>query len=534
MEPQSTQCPSCGSSVPTRTFCRDCGARLTKKTCRSCGNEVDGHSRFCAECGETLRTSQTAAASAPGVPPPPVATTQLIMPPAAASVSAAPWLTRGASAPTGGPPMSGEQWMAYSAPPVQQPSITSIYPAPQLAYGTPPPVAPPTHGSPGSPSAPNGRIKAAAKAIGALLALTIALFFCAGASGYFMGEIPEKEDLGAAIVGITLAAYWLGGGIWLGKRASWSWAGGFLLCWPVTLPLYVYKAARGQRSVRPSFPTLVSFGAIAAVTALLFIGGAAFSSNPVAPQKAEAESGGRQEVAAVDEATSTSTAEPKATEATDTPKATRTPKPTKTATAEPTNTPKPTKTATAKPTSTPKPKVTKTARPRATSTSAPVAEASYDPRTIARDLRYEEIRYSEDAAFGYGITSDVNSTDRSVLATIGQTGEFGVILYLVFETDADALEYVLDRRSGYEWSLPDYPGYITATGTVDGSSLYLVAVGNVVVAGGTDYAHLRNSYVWDGTTDRDVMAAILANFGVMRVERLGGDAQGGGSSGNTL
>jgi len=199
-------------------------------------------------------------------------------------------------------------------------------------------------------------------------------------------------------------------------------------------------------------------------------------------------------------------------------------KPTRTATAEPTETPKPTKT--------PKPRPTKTPRPKATKTPRPVATASYNPRAIARDLLYEEIRYSEDAAFGYGSTAEVAPQDRAISATIGQTGEFGMILYLVFDTDQEALAYVLDRQSGYDWRLPDYPDHVTAASEANGSSLFLVAVGNVVVAGATDYTRLGDSYIWDGTTDPEIMAAALANYGVMRVERLGGQPDGG-SSGNT-
>jgi class 3 adenylate cyclase/tetratricopeptide (TPR) repeat protein len=49
-----TVCPSCAAAVPADAkFCHECGARMTQRSCPSCGAPVE-RGRFCNECGAAL------------------------------------------------------------------------------------------------------------------------------------------------------------------------------------------------------------------------------------------------------------------------------------------------------------------------------------------------------------------------------------------------------------------------------------------------------------------------------------------------
>lgn len=456
MDPNPISCPSCGSSVPNRTFCRDCGARLAKKTCRICGHEVDGHSTFCAECGEALRADGAGAASPPRAPMTPDAG-RTLPPPFISRGASSGWLRRGVPAPTtessAAPLASSEQGMTY-APPQAQTNAPPTYAIPESLYAAPPPVISPTYedSAPLAPERP-GRLKAAAKGIGALVALLAAILFLSSAVTYFDDHLPDKTGLITALFGLTLGALWLGGGIWLVRRASWAWAAAWWLAWPIALPVYAYKAAHGEdRQEKASFPTNWVTGGITVVASALFVGGAAFSSNPITPQGAEAESRGGQEVAAVvPEATSTlsiptdEAVEP-TLKPTKTAKATRTPQPTGTATAKPNRTPKPTKTATSEPTRKPRP--TRTPRPKPTRTPRSKAAASYDSRHAADELLHGSILRDEDADYGNGYTVETEIPGPHVDASVMQSADWGNIFYWVFDSDQAALNFVEERQSG--------------------------------------------------------------------------------------
>lgn len=46
-------CGACGAKVGNAKFCPECGTpTIQKKSCGSCGHEVEGSPRFCPECGQ--------------------------------------------------------------------------------------------------------------------------------------------------------------------------------------------------------------------------------------------------------------------------------------------------------------------------------------------------------------------------------------------------------------------------------------------------------------------------------------------------
>ena len=55
IESKQTMCPECGKPAGNGKFCVNCGAALSMIECPKCGAKNPAGTRFCGECGETLK-----------------------------------------------------------------------------------------------------------------------------------------------------------------------------------------------------------------------------------------------------------------------------------------------------------------------------------------------------------------------------------------------------------------------------------------------------------------------------------------------
>jgi len=351
--------------------------------------------------------------------------------------------------------------------------------------------------------------------IGALLGGYV---FVIVSAAILMDQQPGYNALGAGIVWAVVLAMWFGTAVWAQHREGWGWAAAFVVCWPVALSVLTFRRMKGG-APRP-FPAFWTAGGLTTVGTMILLA-SLFNNAP-------AEATGTQSVAAVQPATTPTDASPMlapvltTAENAEITASTQTPTPTNTATAtstpspKPTKTPKATRTPTPKPTRTPKPKPTKTPRPPA---------AAYDPAQIADLLLNEPVLDDENPGYGRAKVYESTDPDDNTVGDIMFKVDFGLINYLVFSSDREAERYVERAQSGREWSLPDdYQRFTVASYQYDGTHMYFVAVGNVVVIGATSTDLLISSGYYDSDYDTDVMAAFLAVKGIDRLLRLGGEA----------
>ncbi|MFA5092307.1 MAG: zinc ribbon domain-containing protein [Candidatus Paceibacterota bacterium] len=55
IESRQTMCPECGKPAGNGKFCVNCGTSLDMLVCAKCGAKNPAGTRFCGECGETLK-----------------------------------------------------------------------------------------------------------------------------------------------------------------------------------------------------------------------------------------------------------------------------------------------------------------------------------------------------------------------------------------------------------------------------------------------------------------------------------------------
>jgi hypothetical protein len=187
-------------------------------------------------------------------------------------------------------------------------------------------------------------------------------------------------------------------------------------------------------------------------------------------------------------------------------------------TATATRTPIPTKTV--RPTRTPTPQDTATPTPIPTPTVNP--NTYYNPPTIARVLYKKSVVMAENPGDGRCKRFESDEPPAGLYAQIELECDFGSIYFDVYTSDQEAANFVLLSDDGSGWYLPEYPDF-PATVTYSGDKCYFaVAVGNIVVTGTTDDDLLDDSGYRAYFADIELGAGILAHYGVMRLERLGG------------
>jgi hypothetical protein len=185
-----------------------------------------------------------------------------------------------------------------------------------------------------------------------------------------------------------------------------------------------------------------------------------------------------------------------------------------------------TATAAVLPTKTPRPTRTPTLGPTATPTPRPIPTINesvfYDPYRITRLLHKKSVVLTENPGDEPCLRSRSDEPPDGVYAEIELRCQWGSIVYLVFESESEPLSVVQQWDDGYGWYLPDYPDYYAAVRYDVDLCSFAVAIGNVLVIGRTDDETLDDSG-WRGVIgDIEIGAGILAHYGVMRLDRLGG------------
>ena len=106
---------------------------------------------------------------------------------------------------------------------------------------------------------------------------------------------------------------------------------------------------------------------------------------------------------------------------------------------------------------------------------------------------------------------------------------------MVMNSDEDAQDFVLLNQSSSAFPLADYPDYAPDVIYSEDVVSFLVAVGNVVVYGSTsEQLVISTGNRRPGVNYIEPYAAALANYGVDRLLRVGGQPDDAGAAGNTL
>ena len=290
-----------------------------------------------------------------------------------------------------------------------------------------------------------------------------------------MNQYPHREDMiGIALV-LTWEAFWLGGSVWLGRRASGSWGAAFFSAWPVALAVYVYRSARGAfLPRRPRFPALWSFSGISAV-AIIFMSAGSLTGTPAAtstPSNGAFESDGSAPVSGIHH-------DGQGTPA--------------------------------------------TGRTEASPGDVSDAETSYSPVAIRDELLDEPVLVPENA----GETEpDVWSDEDDDLEWgwwVYQSSEMGETTFALYETDKAARESFGYYADGDSYRVPGMPRHKAVSYTDDDGYLtVVVAVGNALLFADTHDDILADAgYGSDVTVNTAVDR--LAAGAVRRVIRLGGE-----------
>jgi hypothetical protein len=158
-------------------------------------------------------------------------------------------------------------------------------------------------------------------------------------------------------------------------------------------------------------------------------------------------------------------------------------------------------------------------------TVVPGQGATYDPDMIVEALAGSAILPDELPLRGECELTDPYESENSGPIGIQQNCQFGIIQYWVYETDADARDFVLYGRVGEAPVLVKHSQYLTDVFTGDaGMNRFVVAVGNVVVQGFTPLDYLDYSESEIAKMDTPRYAANLAEIGIDRLIRVAGYA----------
>jgi hypothetical protein len=187
-------------------------------------------------------------------------------------------------------------------------------------------------------------------------------------------------------------------------------------------------------------------------------------------------------------------------------------------TATATRTPTPTKTVA--PTRTPTPQATSTPTEIPTPTVNP--DTYYNPPTIARVLYKKSVVMTENPGNGRCKRFLADEPPAGLYAQIELECDFGSIFFDVYTSEQEAANFVLQSDDGSGWYLPEYPDFPATVSYTGDRCYFAVAIGNVVVTGTTDDDLLDDSGYRAYFADIELGAGVLAHYGVMRLERLGG------------
>lgn len=181
------------------------------------------------------------------------------------------------------------------------------------------------------------------------------------------------------------------------------------------------------------------------------------------------------------------------------------------------------------------PSYTPTPRIRVTSTPSPNVEAtptpndalsvsdasSYDQGGMAELLSRKVAKSDTPGSMTCEAETVAMNADVSY---VEQWCDWGFVAYYVYDTDAEAIEATLEGMEDYRVILDAYP-QMPAIGWDDEYDYYnvVIAVGNVVVYASTGPDYMEEPHYDDVDGDIHDHALILAEHGVKRVIRLGGE-----------